>query len=221
MRSTLCPKPPTCFYVPNQNNVQSRLSICYNTNSPLENHHCAVAFDLVRTPETNIFKGLSDSDANLAKLLSLRCILGTDMGKHTDILQAYTAKLASLGLPTTASSSDCAHTVPSADVAGAEYEATTVVDTATRSRRSPTCDELAKIFAEDEEARALTMVMLLKMCDISTEIRPAATCGNLLKLVSFMRIIVCLSPMGYQMLSLPCASHKASCLPIGLQALPI
>ncbi|KAL7056980.1 hypothetical protein AAHC03_018913 [Spirometra sp. Aus1] len=162
-----------CHDVDHRNNVQSRLSICYNTNSPLENHHCAVAFDLVRTPETNIFKGLSDADANLAKLLSLRCILGTDMGKHTEILQAWTAKLVALGLPTTTSSSpsDCAAVLPSSSAS--ENQTMGVDATAAGcSRPPPTCAELTKIFAEDEEARALTMVMLLKMCDISTEIRP-------------------------------------------------
>ncbi|BHF79987.1 hypothetical protein SprV_0702311100 [Sparganum proliferum] len=105
------------------------------------------------------------------------CILGTDMGKHTEILQAWTAKLVALGLPTT-SSSDCANAQPSAAASENQTMGVDAATTATAataagcSRPPPTCAELAKIFAEDEEARALTMVMLLKMCDISTEIRP-------------------------------------------------
>ncbi|VDO01831.1 unnamed protein product [Rodentolepis nana] len=72
------------------NVYQSRLSILYNTLSPLENHHCAVAFELVRTPATNIFINFTNKEFEIVRQNTVRCILGTDMSKHTDILEAFT-----------------------------------------------------------------------------------------------------------------------------------
>ncbi|GFO22374.1 phosphodiesterase [Plakobranchus ocellatus] len=38
-----------------QINARTELAIRYNDISPLENHHCAVAFQILSNPETNIF----------------------------------------------------------------------------------------------------------------------------------------------------------------------
>ena len=38
-----------------QINAKTALAIRYNDISPLENHHCAVAFEILSNPETNIF----------------------------------------------------------------------------------------------------------------------------------------------------------------------
>jgi len=47
-RVTLC-------VVSYQINARTELAIRYNDISPLENHHCAVAFQILSNPETNIF----------------------------------------------------------------------------------------------------------------------------------------------------------------------
>lgn len=41
-----------------QINARTDLAIRYNDISPLENHHCAVAFKIFSNPETNIFGNL-------------------------------------------------------------------------------------------------------------------------------------------------------------------
>ena len=60
-----------------QNNAQTQLSICYNTLSPLENHHCSVAFELVRTPATNVFVNFTDKEFEVVRQNAVRCGLAT------------------------------------------------------------------------------------------------------------------------------------------------
>lgn len=38
-----------------QINARTELAVRYNDISPLENHHCAVAFQIISLPECNIF----------------------------------------------------------------------------------------------------------------------------------------------------------------------
>ena len=47
-----------------QINARTELAVRYNDISPLENHHCAVAFQIISNPETNIF---SNTDINTFK----------------------------------------------------------------------------------------------------------------------------------------------------------
>ncbi|KAM3185244.1 hypothetical protein ACTXT7_006784 [Hymenolepis weldensis] len=154
-----------------QNNAQSRLSILYNTLSPLENHHCAVAFELVRTPATNIFINFTSKEFEIVRQNTVRCILGTDISKHTDILEAFTAKMVE-------------HSIEGAALAirgGLSTSNESTPADSVLNGSAPTISQLSAIFEEDDESHALTMVVLLKMCDISTEIRPDAVARPWLK----------------------------------------
>jgi hypothetical protein len=42
-----------------QINARTELALRYNDISPLENHHCSVAFEIVERPECNILKNLT------------------------------------------------------------------------------------------------------------------------------------------------------------------
>merc|ERR1719201_3051365 len=42
-----------------QINARTELAVRYNDMSPLENHHCAVSFKILSSPECNIFTNLS------------------------------------------------------------------------------------------------------------------------------------------------------------------
>jgi len=117
-----------------------------------------------------VFVGFSDADAILAKQLSLRCILGTDMAKHSDILEAFREKLSEHLIDFDQhcdSSSNMENGLNSSHSSASSINTLELL-----SDRTSTFAQLADIFARDEEARAMTMVILLKMCDISTEIRP-------------------------------------------------
>uniref|UniRef100_A0A803TK48 Phosphodiesterase n=1 Tax=Anolis carolinensis TaxID=28377 RepID=A0A803TK48_ANOCA len=67
-----------------QINARTDLAVRYNDISPLENHHCAVAFQILTQPECNIFS--SDSE-RLIGMITL--ILATDMARHAEILDAF------------------------------------------------------------------------------------------------------------------------------------
>ena len=81
--------------------------ICrYNDMSPLENHHCAVSFKILSSPDCNIFANLSEEEFKEIRGVSctqyggnnLICIkhqdmiiliLATDMARHAEILDNF------------------------------------------------------------------------------------------------------------------------------------
>lgn len=72
---------------PGVNNVylvkaKNELALTHNDRSPLENMHCAVIYELLTKPRTNIFVGLTESQWREARKLILTVVLGTDMSHH-------------------------------------------------------------------------------------------------------------------------------------------
>uniref|UniRef100_A0A8C2XBI5 Phosphodiesterase n=1 Tax=Cyclopterus lumpus TaxID=8103 RepID=A0A8C2XBI5_CYCLU len=72
-----------------QINAQTDLALRYNDISPLENHHCAVAFGIMSEPECNILKNLSSDQYKHIRGGMIRCILATDMARHNEILHKF------------------------------------------------------------------------------------------------------------------------------------
>ncbi|KAJ3057061.1 hypothetical protein HK097_001030 [Rhizophlyctis rosea] len=72
-----------------QINANTELALIYNDVSPLENHHAAVLFTILKSPETNILANLSDADYKEVRKQIIQCILATDMAKHGDILARF------------------------------------------------------------------------------------------------------------------------------------
>ncbi|KAJ3122762.1 High affinity cAMP-specific and IBMX-insensitive 3',5'-cyclic phosphodiesterase 9A [Nowakowskiella sp. JEL0407] len=72
-----------------QINAQTDLAIIYNDLSPLENHHAAVLFTILRSEETNIFKNIPDAVYREVRKGIIRCILATDMAKHGEIMAQF------------------------------------------------------------------------------------------------------------------------------------
>lgn len=75
-----------------QINARTELAVRYNDISPLENHHCAVAFQILSNPEANIFANLGDSDFKQIRQGIIMLILATDMARHSEILEAFKVK---------------------------------------------------------------------------------------------------------------------------------
>ncbi|XP_026886647.2 high affinity cGMP-specific 3',5'-cyclic phosphodiesterase 9A isoform X3 [Electrophorus electricus] len=76
-----------------QINARTELAVRYNDISPLENHHCAVAFQIFSQPDCNIF---SNFDAEAFKQIrqgTITLILATDMARHGEILDSFKQKL--------------------------------------------------------------------------------------------------------------------------------
>ncbi|XP_049822251.1 high affinity cGMP-specific 3',5'-cyclic phosphodiesterase 9A isoform X2 [Aethina tumida] len=72
-----------------QINAKTELAIRYNDISPLENHHCSVAFRILENEDCNIFKSFSGEDFKQVREGIIRCILATDMARHNEILTNF------------------------------------------------------------------------------------------------------------------------------------
>ena len=94
-----------------QVNAGTALALRYNDASPLENHHCSVAFHILQKPQCNIVKNLSQEQFHRFRRTVIawepplrtscivppqfghcaffRCILATDMAKHQTILDSF------------------------------------------------------------------------------------------------------------------------------------
>ncbi|XP_041425130.1 high affinity cGMP-specific 3',5'-cyclic phosphodiesterase 9A-like isoform X2 [Xenopus laevis] len=72
-----------------QINAHTELAIRYNDMSPLENHHCAVAFQILAQPENNIFANITPELFKQIRQSIIRLILATDMARHGEILESF------------------------------------------------------------------------------------------------------------------------------------
>ncbi|KAH9487657.1 High affinity cGMP-specific 3',5'-cyclic phosphodiesterase 9A [Bulinus truncatus] len=72
-----------------QINAKTELALRYNDISPLENHHCAVAFDILKKDKCNITKDFTRDQFKRFRDGMIRCILATDMAKHNEILNSF------------------------------------------------------------------------------------------------------------------------------------
>lgn len=73
-----------------QINARTELALRYNDISPLENHHCSVAFRVLEAPECNILASLDNATYRIVREGIIRCILATDMARHNEILEQFT-----------------------------------------------------------------------------------------------------------------------------------
>uniref|UniRef100_A0A8C7XTC1 Si:dkey-219c10.4 n=1 Tax=Oryzias sinensis TaxID=183150 RepID=A0A8C7XTC1_9TELE len=76
-----------------QINARTDLALRYNDISPLENHHCAVAFEILE--RSNIFRNLSTDQYKRIREGMIKCILATDMTRHNEILNKFKSTLPS------------------------------------------------------------------------------------------------------------------------------
>ncbi|CAH3119914.1 unnamed protein product [Pocillopora meandrina] len=76
-----------------QINAQTELAIRYNDISPLENHHAAIAFEIISQPDCNIFANLSKEDQKKIRQEIVMLILATDMARHSEIVERFKSKL--------------------------------------------------------------------------------------------------------------------------------
>ncbi|KAH9514910.1 High affinity cAMP-specific and IBMX-insensitive 3',5'-cyclic phosphodiesterase 9A [Bulinus truncatus] len=77
-----------------QINARTELAIRYNDISPLENHHCAVAFQILSNPDTNIFANVDKDTFKRIRAGITMLILATDMARHAEIMESFKEKLA-------------------------------------------------------------------------------------------------------------------------------
>eukprot|EP00879_Flechtneria_rotunda_P005016 GHRR01005292.1.p1 GENE.GHRR01005292.1~~GHRR01005292.1.p1 ORF type:complete len:859 (+),score=362.03 GHRR01005292.1:904-3480(+) len=71
-------------------NSLDNLAVLYNDRSPLENHHLAAAFMLLRQPEFNYMSSLPKADFDKFRKVVIELVLATDMKQHFSILSHFT-----------------------------------------------------------------------------------------------------------------------------------
>jgi len=69
--------------------TSSPLALRYNDRSILENHHCSLAFTLLKKPENDILSGLSDEQRREVRNLIIVCVLATDLAHHMEITAQF------------------------------------------------------------------------------------------------------------------------------------
>ncbi|VDP71145.1 unnamed protein product, partial [Echinostoma caproni] len=74
-----------------QINAGTELAMRYNDQSPLENHHCATAFDILSHCEANPFEHLDFDTMKKIREGVIRCILATDMSRHNEIMSQFSS----------------------------------------------------------------------------------------------------------------------------------
>jgi hypothetical protein len=72
-------------------NSWSQLSMRYNDISVMEQHHCALCFQTLTNPTTNIVVGLSSHSRSIMRKLICNAILSTDMNNHHKNLESLAA----------------------------------------------------------------------------------------------------------------------------------
>ncbi|XP_044940373.1 high affinity cGMP-specific 3',5'-cyclic phosphodiesterase 9A isoform X2 [Mustela putorius furo] len=72
-----------------QINARTELAVRYNDISPLENHHCAVAFQILARPECNIFANVQPDGFKQIRQGMITLILATDMARHAEIMDSF------------------------------------------------------------------------------------------------------------------------------------
>ncbi|XP_059417543.1 high affinity cGMP-specific 3',5'-cyclic phosphodiesterase 9A-like isoform X1 [Carassius carassius] len=76
-----------------QINARTELAVRYNDISPLENHHCAVAFQIFSQPDCNIFANFDPEAFKQIHQGTTTLILATDMARHGEILDSFKQKV--------------------------------------------------------------------------------------------------------------------------------
>ncbi|KAL3317314.1 hypothetical protein Ciccas_004024 [Cichlidogyrus casuarinus] len=136
-----------------QVNSRSRLATVYNDHSPLENHHCFMAFVLCRASNAvNILSSFSNDESIWIRRAVISCILSTDMSKHAAILKDFRQKLPEF--------------YQAARATAAELEEATIpIDT------PESIVGIQRLLGRHQELRLILMSVLIKICDISNELR--------------------------------------------------
>jgi 3',5'-cyclic-nucleotide phosphodiesterase len=76
-----------------QINAQSYLATLYNDRSVLEQHHCAQAFEIMRSKDSNILQFLQEEQVKDVRESIIQMVLSTDMSQHGKIVSMFKGRL--------------------------------------------------------------------------------------------------------------------------------
>jgi len=76
-------------------NIQDEMSILYNDQRVLENHHLAKAWELLLKPENNFLKNFDKKEFLKIRKLIIELVLATDLSQHNQLLCSFKDKIMS------------------------------------------------------------------------------------------------------------------------------
>lgn len=83
--------------------MASSITIAYLDLTVLENHHIAATFNTMeRSPECNFLAELTRVDMKRVRSLMIKCVLSTDMSKHSSDLSSFKSRTESAEFNSTA-----------------------------------------------------------------------------------------------------------------------
>nr|XP_054324874.1 high affinity cGMP-specific 3',5'-cyclic phosphodiesterase 9A isoform X3 [Pongo pygmaeus] len=166
-----------------QINARTELAVRYNDISPLENHHCAVAFQILAEPECNIFSNIPPDGFKQIRQGMITLILATDMARHAEIMDSFKEKMENFDY-----SNEEHMTLPYTlqlcrpeAKRGSEPRVPLIPTTGTRWGQMTSSTARDRLTAREHqtglyEHRWRTEIglkmILIKCCDISNEVRP-------------------------------------------------
>jgi hypothetical protein len=74
-------------------NIQDEMSILYNDQRVLENHHLAKAWELLLKPENNFLKNFDKKEFLKIRKLIIELVLATDLSQHNQLLSSFKDKI--------------------------------------------------------------------------------------------------------------------------------
>ena len=74
-------------------NIQDEMSILYNDQRVLENHHLAKAWELLLKPENNFLKNFDKKEFSRIRKLIIELVLATDLSQHNQLLSSFKEKV--------------------------------------------------------------------------------------------------------------------------------
>ncbi|KAJ9520545.1 hypothetical protein QJQ45_007397 [Haematococcus lacustris] len=144
--------------------TQDELALRYNDRSPMENHHLAGAFSLLKHPDMNFLQAMPKATYDRLRKLMIELVLGTDMKQHFSIVGSFTAMHRSAPATTLHSAVKPSAVSLSPSVTTAEMSQLDQADTASRhSLVEETSRSLSPISDQD---KLLSLQMALKCSDL-------------------------------------------------------
>ncbi|KAL6762827.1 hypothetical protein V8C86DRAFT_3130553 [Haematococcus lacustris] len=144
--------------------TQDELALRYNDRSPMENHHLAGAFSLLKHPDMNFLQAMPKATYDRLRKLMIELVLGTDMKQHFSIVGSFTAMHRSAPATTLHSAVKPSAVSLSPSVTTAEMSQLDQADTASRhSLVEETSHSLSPISDQD---KLLSLQMALKCSDL-------------------------------------------------------
>ncbi|KAK2527126.1 Pde9a [Columba guinea] len=161
-----------------QINARTELAVRYNDISPLENHHCAVAFQIISQPEYNIFSNV-DQD-QFKQIRQSTCTVGRGsggLGVITVISETVNNAIIPISALQTKIQSQFPHyTFLTHQMKKQTNGIITLILATDMARHAEILDSFKEKmenfdYSNEEHTTCLKMI-LIKCCDISNEVRP-------------------------------------------------